>query len=44
MDGKVEENEAVRMSYCKVWIGWVGGWGGKEGGWVGGWVGLAWVM
>ena len=30
--GWIEEDEAVRMSYC----GWVGGW---MDGWVGGWVG-----
>ena len=31
MNGKVEEKEAVRMSYCEL------------GGWVGGWIGLDWV-
>ena len=31
MYGKVEENEAVRMSYCEL------GLGGWVGGWVGGW-------
>ena len=48
IDRKVEENEAVRMSYCELlgsgWVG-VGGW--KDmGGWVGGWVvvgGKVWV-
>ena len=32
MDGKMEENEAVGMSYCElgVWVGgWVGGWVGR---------------
>ena len=45
-DRKVEENEAVRMSYWNVY-GWVGRGGkgglnellGTVGGWVGGWVG-----
>ena len=30
VDGKVEENEAVRMSYCGLGMGgWVGGWVGR---------------
>ena len=28
MGGWVEENEAVRMSYCELGVGWVGGWVG----------------
>ena len=39
-DGKIEEDEAVRMSYCELGVGgWVGevGWVGR---WVDGWVGL----
>ena len=24
--GWVEEKEAVEMSYCEVWVVWVGGW------------------
>ena len=29
--GWIEENEAVGMSYCELWVGgWVGGWVGKE--------------
>ena len=26
MDRKMEENEAVRMSYWMLGVGWVGGW------------------
>ena len=43
--GWVEEEKVVRMSYCKLKVGWVGGWTGEGtsyyqvGGWVGGWVG-----
>ena len=38
-DRKVEEDEAVRMSYCEIGVGgWVDGWE-EVGGWVGGWVG-----
>ena len=37
----VEEKEAVRLSYCKLGGGWVGGrmsyWTVWVGGWVGGW-------
>ena len=25
---KIEENKAVRMSYCELGVGWVGGWVG----------------
>ena len=39
---KIEENEAVGMSYCELGVWWVGGWVSRHiwiGGWVGGWVG-----
>ena len=35
-DGKVEEKEALRMSYCKQGVGgWVGGWVGEWVRWMG---------
>ena len=33
---KVEEKEAVGMSYCELGVGWVGGW---VSGWMSRWVG-----
>ena len=45
-DRKVEEDEAVRMNYCELGVGWVGGMSclshEQEDRWVGGWVGR-WV-
>ena len=39
--GKIDEDEAVRMRYCKLGVRWVGGWVcwvGRRNRWVGGWV------